>query len=148
MKRACNKGLNLKRYGYILISLIAAPLTKSLTPWLSLKLTGCSMSKPATLNLETSVGSRKSAQALCAPSKAEKCLITNKVTTNFYASLCTPISYASFSRPTEVSRLNSARIRLTDECLGFGFLRRSTSCIPAVVVVLHLTMDGEKCRQR
>jgi len=60
------------------------------------------------LNLETSVGSRKSAQALGAPSKAEKYLITNKVTTNFYASLCTPISYASFSRPTEVSRLKVA----------------------------------------
>ena len=32
--------------------------------------------------------------------------------------------------------LNSASIRLTDECLGFGFLRRSTSCIRAVVVTL------------
>ncbi|MEE9342118.1 MAG: hypothetical protein V3V12_00630 [Gammaproteobacteria bacterium] len=27
--------------------------------------------------------------------------------------------------------LNSASQGLTDECLGFGFLRRSTSCIPA-----------------
>ena len=66
-------------------------------------------------NLETSVESRKSAQALGVPSKAEKCLITNKVTTNFYASLCTPISYVSFSRPTEVSRFKSSLGKSTSE---------------------------------
>jgi len=66
------------------------------------------------LNLETSVGSRKSTQALGAPGKTEKILITNKVTTNFSVSPCIPISYASFSRPTEVSRLNRV---LTCVCL-------------------------------
>ncbi len=34
-------------------------------------------------NLETAVGSQKSAQALGAPRKIKKCLITHKVTTNF-----------------------------------------------------------------
>ncbi len=57
------------------------------------------------MNLETAVGSRKSTQALGAPGEAEKYLITNKVTTNFTASPCTPISYISFSRPTAVSRM-------------------------------------------
>ena len=57
------------------------------------------------LNLKTAVGSPKSTQALGAPGKSEKPLITNKVTTSFSDSPCTPIAYASFSRPTAVSRL-------------------------------------------
>ncbi len=57
-------------------------------------------------NLENAVGSRKSTQAIGAPSKTEKLLITSKVTTNFSVSLCTPLSYASFSRPTALSRFN------------------------------------------
>ncbi|MCP4283900.1 MAG: hypothetical protein GY792_05550 [Gammaproteobacteria bacterium] len=40
-----------------------------------------------------------------APSKTEKLLITNKVITSFSISLCTPISYLSFSRSTAVSRV-------------------------------------------
>ncbi|VAW78152.1 hypothetical protein MNBD_GAMMA13-1967 [hydrothermal vent metagenome] len=61
--------------------------------------------KNRSLNLEKSVGSRKSTQALGAPGKPEKLLITNKVTTNFSDSPCTPISCMSFSRPTDLSRL-------------------------------------------
>ena len=74
-------------------------------------------------NLETAVGSRKaveysghklhflhpwrsSTQALGAPGKSEKPLITNKVTTSFSDLPCTPIAYASFSRLTAVSRFN------------------------------------------
>jgi hypothetical protein len=57
------------------------------------------------LNLETAVESRKYRQALGAPRKTEKLLITNKVTTNFSVSLCTPVSYLSFSYLTAVSRL-------------------------------------------
>ena len=57
------------------------------------------------LNPETAVESRKHRQTLDAPSKTEKLLITNKVTTNFSVSLCTPISYLPFSRLTTVSRL-------------------------------------------
>ena len=57
------------------------------------------------VNLETAVESRKSAQALDAPGKAEKCLITNKVTTNFSTSPCTSITSTSFSRLTAASRL-------------------------------------------
>ncbi|VAW75491.1 hypothetical protein MNBD_GAMMA13-1553 [hydrothermal vent metagenome] len=64
-------------------------------------------SQPACFNLEKSVGSRKSTQAFGAPGKPEKLLITNKVTTNFSDSPCTPISYMSFSRPTDLSRFNS-----------------------------------------
>jgi len=64
------------------------------------------------LNLETAVGSQKSAQALGAPGKIQKCLITTEVTTTFCISPCTPISYTSFLRPTAVSRLNSPTIRL------------------------------------
>jgi hypothetical protein len=56
------------------------------------------------INLETSVGSQKSTQALDAPGKPEKALITNKVTSSFSDSPCTPITYTSFSRPTKVSR--------------------------------------------
>jgi len=58
------------------------------------------------LNLETAVGSQKSAHALDAPGKIQKCRITTEVTTTFCISLCTPISYTSFLRPTAVSRLN------------------------------------------
>ncbi|MCP4287777.1 MAG: hypothetical protein GY792_25625 [Gammaproteobacteria bacterium] len=57
------------------------------------------------MNLKTAVGSRKSRQALGAPGKTEKLLITNKVITSFSISLCTPISYLSFSRSTAVSRM-------------------------------------------
>jgi len=59
-------------------------------------------------NLETAVGSQKSAQALGAPRKIKQCLITHKVATNFLISPCTPIPYASFLRPTAVSRFNYA----------------------------------------
>ena len=55
------------------------------------------------LNLETAVGSQKSAQALDAPGKIKKCLITSEVTTTFFISSCTPISYTTFLRPTAVS---------------------------------------------
>ncbi len=54
--------------------------------------------------LKTSVGSQKSTQAFGAPGKSEKPLITNKVTTSFSDSPCTPKAYASFLRPTEVFR--------------------------------------------
>ncbi len=76
-------------------------------------------------NLETAVGwgglpSRKSAQAIDAPRKCEKALITNKVTTSFSNCLCTPISYTSFSRPTAVSRFNSVNgLRSLLVCLLF-----------------------------
>jgi len=63
-------------------------------------------------NLETAVGSQKSAQALGAPSKIKKCLITHKVTTNFLISPGTPIPYASFLRSTAVSRFNSPTLCL------------------------------------
>jgi hypothetical protein len=61
--------------------------------------------------LGTAVGSQKSTQALGAPRKIKKCLITQKVTTNFLISLCTPIPSASFSRPTAVFRLNFLKPR-------------------------------------
>ncbi|MEE9303135.1 MAG: arylesterase [Thiotrichaceae bacterium] len=57
------------------------------------------------LNLENAVGSQKSTQAIGAPSKTEKLLTTNKVTTNFSVSLSTPLSHASFLRSTALSRL-------------------------------------------
>ena len=57
------------------------------------------------LNLETSVDSRKSAQALDALRKPERTLITQWVTTIFSDSLSTPISCTAFSRSTEISRL-------------------------------------------
>ncbi len=57
------------------------------------------------MNLETAVGSQKSAQALGAPGKIKKCLITTKVTTTFFISPCTPISYTACLRPTAVSRM-------------------------------------------
>ena len=59
------------------------------------------------LNLKTAVGSRKSAQAIDAPGKSEKALITSKVTTSFSDSPCTPMAYTSFSRPTAVFRLKT-----------------------------------------
>ena len=62
-------------------------------------------------NLESSAGSRKFMQALDAPGKTEKVLITNKVSTHFSVSPCTPISYMPFPRPTEDSRLKSACVR-------------------------------------
>jgi len=58
-----------------------------------------------TLTLETAVGSQKSAKALGAPDKIQKCLLTTEVTTTFCISPCTPISYTSFLRPTTVSRV-------------------------------------------
>ncbi len=58
-------------------------------------------------NLETAVGSQKSAQALGPPGKIKKCLITTEVTTTFCISPCTPISYTSVLRPTAVSRLKA-----------------------------------------
>ncbi len=58
-----------------------------------------------TMILEMAVGSQKSAQALGAPGKIKKCLITTEVTTTFFISPCTPISYTAFLRPTAVSRM-------------------------------------------
>ncbi len=57
------------------------------------------------LNLNSSVESRKSAQALGAPGKLINALFTNQVITAFLSFLCTPIAYTSFSRSTEESRL-------------------------------------------
>jgi len=59
-------------------------------------------------NLETAVGSQKSAQALGAPGKIKKCRITTEVTTNFFLSLCTPISSTFVLRPTAVSRFKTS----------------------------------------
>jgi len=59
------------------------------------------------LNLETAVGSQKSAQVLGAPGKIQKCLITTVVTTTFCISPCTPISYTAVLRPTAVARLKN-----------------------------------------
>ncbi|VAW77975.1 hypothetical protein MNBD_GAMMA13-96 [hydrothermal vent metagenome] len=67
--------------------------------------------------LEKSVGSRKSTQAIGAPSKPEKLLITNKVTTNFSDSLCTLISYVSFSRPIDLSRMINRKLIFFMTCL-------------------------------
>ena len=61
------------------------------------------------LNLETAVGSQKSAQVLGTPGKIKKCLITTEVTTTFCISPCTPISYTAFLRPTTVSRFTRDR---------------------------------------
>ena len=58
-------------------------------------------------NLETAVGSQKSAQALAPPGKIKKCLITTEVTTTFCIAPCIPISYTSVLRPTAVSRLKA-----------------------------------------
>jgi hypothetical protein len=64
---------------------------------------------PSTI-LKTAVGSRKSAQALDAPGKFQKALITNKVTTRFSNSPRTSISCTSFSRPTAVSRIQECTL--------------------------------------
>jgi len=61
------------------------------------------------ITLETAVGSQRSVHALGAPGKIQKCLITIKVTTTFFVSRCTPISYGSFWRPTALSRFNNRR---------------------------------------
>ncbi len=58
------------------------------------------------INLDKSVKTRKSMQALDAPSKIKKNLITNKVTATFLISLCTSIAYMSFPRLTDLSRIN------------------------------------------
>ncbi len=55
--------------------------------------------------LDKSVKTRKSMQALDAPSKIKKNLITNKVTATFLISLCTSIAYMSFPRLTDLSRI-------------------------------------------
>ena len=60
--------------------------------------------------LETAVGSRKYAQALDAPGKSEKPLITDKVTTSFSYSPCTSIPCTSFSRPTSVPRMMNYQV--------------------------------------
>ncbi len=73
--------------------------------------------------LETAVGSQKSAQALDAPGKIKKCLITTEVTSTFCLSPCTPISYAAFLRPTAISRLN----RVLKDLFGFP----TTSNLPS-----------------
>ncbi len=57
------------------------------------------------INLDKSVKTRKSMQALDAPSKIKKNLITNKVTATFLISLCTSIAYMSFPRLTDLSRI-------------------------------------------
>ncbi len=80
------------------------------------------------LNLETVVGSQKSAQALGAPGKIQKCLITTEVTTTFCISPCTPISYTAVLRPTAVSRLKkgvSLRQGYGRQASGVPCLRRS-----------------------
>jgi len=92
----------------------------------------------AFLILEPAVGSQKSTQALGAPRTIKKCLITNKVTTNFLIAPCTPIPYVSFLRPTAGSRIiipsrflyirSPSKIRLiSDKCAGFGQIFRSFS---------------------
>ena len=58
-----------------------------------------------TLNLDFAVRSRFLAQALDAPSKFKKLLITDEVITHFLNSLCTSISCTIKSNPTADSRL-------------------------------------------
>jgi type IV pilus assembly protein PilE len=55
--------------------------------------------------LKKAVGSRKSSQVIGAPSKFKHAFIANKATTRFSNSLCTPITYAFFSRPTTFSKM-------------------------------------------
>jgi len=57
------------------------------------------------LNLEKSVETRNSAQALDSPSVMKKWLITNKVTTHFFITLFESITCTSFPRSTDLSRL-------------------------------------------
>jgi len=61
------------------------------------------------LNLEKSVGLRKSAQALDMSITMKKMLITNKVTTHFFMTLSKSIACASFSPSTNFSRSNLPR---------------------------------------
>ena len=84
--------------------------------------------KGSRLNLEKSIGSRKATQALGAPGKSEKSLITNKVTTSFSDSPGTPIANASFSRPIDFSRL-----KLSYSALLFSLL---------ALLPLNLLADG------
>ncbi len=63
-------------------------------------------------------------------------LITN---TTWYYSF--QLSYLLGTPTTSLTQGDSAFTRLTDECLGFGILRCSTSCIHAVVVALSYSMD-------
>ncbi len=84
------------------------------------------------MTLETAVGSRKSRQAIGAPSKTEKLLITNKVITSFSISLCTPISYLSFSRSTAVSRMTSTLLDIANK-------------IDATLATLRTVCSHESC---
>jgi len=85
---------------------LALPFThKSPSPWTFSQQVALAQS----LNLEKSVESRQSTQAIGAPSKSEKALITSKVTTSFSDSLCTPISYVSLPRSTDFSRLKNSK---------------------------------------
>jgi len=59
------------------------------------------------LNLEKSVGSRKSAQSLGAPRMPVKALFTNEVTTASPNLLGAPRASTSFSHSTDISRLKS-----------------------------------------
>ncbi len=86
--------------------------------------------KRVALNLETSVGSRKSTQAIGAPGKSEKTLITNEVTTRFSDSPCTPMAHASFSRPTEVSRLKGELPSPLHPPGGCAFHQRCPQAMP------------------
>jgi len=60
-----------------------------------------------TINLDSAVESRKSAQALDAPRKFENARLTNKVSATSPNSLGTPITHTSFSHSTTDSRFNS-----------------------------------------
>ncbi len=61
--------------------------------------------------LATAAGSRKSTPAPGAPGKSERMLITNKVTTRFSDSPCTPMANASFSRPTVAARIMTPTLK-------------------------------------
>ncbi len=68
------------------------------------------MKNLSTVNLESAVGSQKSAQPLGAHGKIQKYLITTEVTATFCISPCTPISYTSFLCPTAVSRFTHPQV--------------------------------------
>ncbi len=70
------------------------------------------------LNLNTAVGSRKSAQPLDAPRKCNNWLITQKVTTQLLNSLCTSIACTAFSRSTAAFRFK--QIGLDDRIKKFA----------------------------
>jgi len=72
------------------------------------------------LNLEKSIGSPKSTQALNAPSKLKNLLIINKMTTQFFNSLCTSISRESFLRPIGFSRLKFSILLLSLVLISCG----------------------------